>query len=66
MAISDSDNKWQLVTASNSSDTTNDNCNSTLHRMKFFLSMKKTDTLLLQGIDGCNESHQINKLSLTN
>ena len=50
-----SDNKWQLVTASDSSGTTNEN--GTVHFKEWMiaiLSMTKTDTLLLQGMDGCS------------
>ena len=53
--VTKSDNKWQLVTASASSGTTNEN--GTVHFKEWMiaiLSMTKTDTLLLQGMDGCN------------
>ena len=49
------DNKRQWVTASDSSGTTNEN--GTVHFKEWMiavLSMTKTDTLLLQGMDGCN------------
>ena len=55
--VTTSDNKWQLVTASDSSGTTNEN--GTVHVKEWMiavLSMIKTDTLLLQGMDGCNKS----------
>ena len=48
-------NKEQWVTASDSSDTTNEN--NTVHFKQWmidFLSITKTDTLLLQGMDGYN------------
>ena len=50
-----SDNKKQWVTASDSSGTTNEN--GTVHFKEWMiaiLSMTKADTLLLQGVDGCN------------
>ena len=50
-----SDNRWQWVTASDSSGTTNEK--GTVHFKEWLiavLSMTKTDTLLLQGTDGCN------------
>ena len=50
-----SDSKWQWVTASDSSGTTNEN--GTVHFKEWMiaiLSITKTDTLLLQGIDGCS------------
>ena len=50
-----SDNKWQWVTASDDSGTTNEN--GTVHFKEWMiaiLSMTKTDTLLLQVLDGCN------------
>ena len=53
--VTTSDNKWQWVTASDSSGTTNEN--GTVHFKEWMivlLSMKKTDTLLLQGMYGCN------------
>ena len=53
--VTTSDNKWQWVTASDSSGTTNET--DTVHFKEWMiaiLSMTKTDTLLLQGIDGCN------------
>ena len=46
---------WQLVTASDSSGTTNEN--GVVNFKKWMIavpSMIKTDTLLLQGMDGCN------------
>ena len=46
---------WKWVTASDSSGTTNEN--GTVHFkgwMIAILSITKTDTLLLQGINGCN------------
>ena len=48
-------NKEQWVTASDSSDTTNEN--STVHFKEWtisVLSITKTDTLLLQGMNGYN------------
>ena len=53
--VTTSDNKWQWVTASDSSGTTNEN--GTVHFKEWMiavLSMTKTDTLLLQEMDGCN------------
>ena len=53
--VTTSDNKWQWVRASDSSGTTNEN--GTVHFKEWMiaiLSMTKTDTLLLQGMDGCN------------
>ena len=53
--VTTSDNKWQWVIASDSSGTTNEN--GTVHFKEWMiavLSMTKTDTLLLQGMDGCN------------
>ena len=50
-----SDNKLQWVTESDSSGITNEN--GTVHFKEWMitaLSMTKTDTLLLQGMDGCN------------
>ena len=49
------DKKWQCVAASDSSGTTNEN--GTVHFKEWMigvLPMTKTDTLLLQGMDGCN------------
>ena len=57
MSDTTSDNRWQWVTASDSSGTTNEN--GTAHFKEWLiaiLSMTKTDILLLQGMDGCNES----------
>ena len=53
--VTASDNKWHLVTAGDSSGTTNEN--GTVHFKEWMiaiLSMTKTDTLLLQGMDGYN------------
>ena len=53
--VATSDNKQQWVTESDSSGTTNEN--GTVHFKEWMiavLSMTKTDTLLLQGMDGCN------------
>ena len=53
--VTTSDCKWQWVIASDSSGTTNEN--GTVHFKEWMiaiLSMTKTDTLLLQGMDGCN------------
>ena len=53
--VTTSDDKWQWVTASDSSGTTNKN--STVHFKEWMiviLSMIETDTVLLQGMDGCN------------
>ena len=50
-----SDNKWQWVTASDADGTTNEN--DTVHFKEWMiaiLSVTKTDTLLLQRMDGCN------------
>ena len=50
-----SDNKSQWVPASDSSGTTNEN--GTVHFKEWMIAvllMTKTDTLLLQGMDGCN------------
>ena len=50
-----SDNKWQGVRASDSSGTTNEN--GSVHFKEWMIaipSMTKTDTLLLQGMDGCS------------
>ena len=51
--VTTSDNKWQWVRVSDSSGTTNEN--GTVYFKEWMiaiLSMKKTDTLLLQGMDG--------------
>ena len=53
--VTKSDNEWQWMTASDSSGTTNEN--GTVHFKEWMiavLSMTKADTLLLQGMDGCN------------
>ena len=53
--VTTSGNKWQWVKASDSSGTTNEN--GTAHFKEWMiaiLSMAKTDTLLLQVIDGFN------------
>ena len=53
--VTTSDNKWQWVTASDSSGTIYEN--GTVHFKEWMivvLSMKKTDTLLLQGMYGCS------------
>ena len=50
-----SDNEWQWVTAGESSGTANEN--GTVHFKEWMIaiiSMKKRDTLLLQGMNGCN------------
>ena len=50
-----SDNEWQQIVMSDSSDTANES--GTVHfkeSMIAVLSMTKTDTLLLQGMDGCS------------
>ena len=53
--VTKSDNEWQWVTASESSGTANEN--GTEHFKEWIIaiiSMTKRDTLLLQGMDGCN------------
>ena len=53
--VTTSDIKWQWVTVSTSSGTTNEN--GTVHFKEWviaILSMTITDKLLLQGMDGCN------------
>ena len=53
--VTKSDNNWQWVTASESSGTANEN--GTVHFKEWMIaiiSMTKRDTLLLQGMDGCN------------
>ena len=53
--VTKSDNKCQWVRASESSGTTNEN--GTVHLKEWMIaifSITKTDTLLLQGMDGCN------------
>ena len=53
--VTPSDNEWQLVTPSEGSGTANEN--GTVHFKEWMIaiiSMTKTDTLLLQGMDGCN------------
>ena len=53
--VTKSDNEWQWVTASESSGTANEN--GTVHFKEWMIaiiSMTKRDTLLLQGMDGCN------------
>ena len=60
-----SDNKWQCVTASDSSGSTNEN--GTVHFKEWMiaiLSMTKTDTLLLQGMDRWLQLEWLNRLSL--
>ena len=50
-----SDKEWKQIAMSDSSGTTNEN--GTVHFKEWMiavLSMTKTDTLLLQGMDGCN------------
>ena len=50
-----SGSKWQWVTASDSSGTANEN--GTVHFKEWMIAiilMTKRDTLLLQGMDGCN------------
>ena len=50
-----SDNEWQQIVMSDSSDTANES--GTVHFKEWMiavLSMTKTDTLLLQGMDGCS------------
>ena len=49
------DKEWKWVTASESSGTANEN--GTVHLKEWMIviiSMTKRDTLLLQGMDGCN------------
>ena len=54
--VTKSDNEWQWMTASERSGTTNEN--GTTHfkewMIAMIISMTKIDTLLLQGMDGCN------------
>ena len=53
--VTKSDSEWQWVTASESSGTANEN--GTVHFKEWLIaiiSMTKRDTLLLQGMDGCN------------
>ena len=53
--VTASGNEWQWVTASDSSGTANEN--GTVHLKEWMiavLSMRKPDTLLLQGMDGWN------------
>ena len=53
--VTKSDNECEWVTASESSGTANEN--GTVHFkewMTAIISMTKRDTLLLQGMDGCN------------
>ena len=53
--VTKGDNIWHLVTASESSGTTNEN--GTVHFKEWMIaiiSMTKRDTLQLQGMDGCN------------
>ena len=53
--VTKSDNNWQWVTASEGSGTANEN--GTVHFKEWtiaIISMTKRDTLLLQGMDGCN------------
>ena len=48
-------NEWQQIAMSDSIGTTNEN--GTVHFKEWMiavLSITKTDTLLLQGMDGCN------------
>ena len=52
--VTKSTNEWQWVTASESSGTANEN--GTVHFKEWMIviiSIKKIDTLLLQGMDGC-------------
>ena len=49
------DNEWQWVTGSDSSGTANGD--GTVHFKEYMIaiiSMTRKDTLLLQGMDGCN------------
>ena len=53
--VTKSNNEWQWVAASESSGTANEN--GTVHFKEWMIviiSMTKRDTLLLQGMDGCN------------
>ena len=53
--VTKSDNEWQWVTANESSGTANED--GTVHfkeSMIAIISVTKRDTLLLQGMDGCN------------
>ena len=55
MSDTTSDNKWQWMTANDSSGTTNEYGTVPFKEwMIAILSMTKTETLLLQGMDGCN------------
>ena len=55
--VTKSDNEWQWVTASESSGTANENGTVNFKEwMIAIISMTKRDTLLLQGMDGCNYS----------
>ena len=54
--VTTSDSKWQWVIASDSSGKTNKNGTINFKEwMIAVLSMTKTDTLLLQGMDGLNK-----------
>ena len=53
--VTKSDSEWQWVAASDSSGIANEN--RTVHFKEWMIaiiSMTKRDTLLLQGMDGCN------------
>ena len=53
--VTKSNNEWQWVTASESSGTANEN--GTVHFKEWMIAIILTtrrDTLLLQGMDGCN------------
>ena len=55
MSNTKSDNEWQQIARSDGSATTNEN--GTVHFKEWMiavLSMTKTDTLLLQAMNGCN------------
>ena len=53
--VTTSDKKWQWVTLSDSSGTTNENGTVQFKEwMIAVLSVTKTYTLLLKGMDGCN------------
>ena len=55
MSNTKSDNEWQQIAMCDGSVTANEN--GTVHFKEWMIavfSMTKTDTLLLQGMDGCN------------
>ena len=55
MSNTKSDNEWQQIAMCDGSITTNENGTVHLKEWKIaVLSMTKTDTLLLQAMNGCN------------